>query len=93
MMKTYSIAKARAQLSKIICIVEKEGGVQLMHSGKVVAFMLSPNEYARLQGKPIGFWEAYCEFRQRLEQQALDLEPDKVFADVRDQAPGSGSNW
>lgn len=81
-MKTLSITKARRRLSKAIRTVEKEGAIQLTCDDKVVAVLLSPREYGRLQKPLCCFWDAYCEFRQRLERQALDLDPEQVFANV-----------
>lgn len=93
MIKTYSIAEARDHFTEIVRAVEGETVIQLTRRGKLVAFLLSPDKYKRLQDKQIGFWDAYIPFHQRLEQQALDLDPDEIFADVRDQSPGREANW
>ena len=74
-------------------MAEEETVIQLTRRGKLVAILLSPDEYERLQDKPLGFGEAYSEFRRQLEQQALELDPDEVFADVRDQTPGREATW
>lgn len=88
MTKTYSIAEARDHLTELVRAVEDETVIQLTRRGKLVAILLSPDEYERLQDKQIGFWDVYSEFRRHLEQQPLDLDPAEVFADVRDQTPG-----
>jgi hypothetical protein len=43
--------------------------------------------------KQIGFWDAYLVFRQSLDQQALDIELDEIFANVRDQTPPREVEW
>lgn len=93
MIKTYSIAEARDHFTELVRTVEEETIIQLTRRGKLVAILLSPDEYERLQNKRAGFWHAYCEFRHRLEQQALDLDPDEIFANVRDQTPGREATW
>ncbi len=93
-MKTYSITKARTHFSKLLHVIEQEGIIQLTRRNKVVAFLFSPGEYERLsQNRQTGFWDAYLAFRQRLEQTDLDLDPAEIFANVRDQAPGSEVRW
>jgi prevent-host-death family protein len=93
MIKTYSIAEARDHFTELVRAVEEENTIQLTRRGKLVAILLSPDEYDRLQDKRVGFWDAYTEFRRHLDQQALDLAPDEVFADVRDQTPGREATW
>ena len=94
MTKTYTIAEARDHFTELVRAVEEEETViQLTRRGKLVAILLSPDEYERLQDRQLGFWDAYSEFRRHLEQQALDLAPDEVFAAVRDQTPGREATW
>lgn len=93
MIKTYSIAEARDHFTELVRAVEAETVIQLTRRGRLVAILLSPDEYERLQEKRIGFWDAYTEFRQHLDQQEIDLEPDEVFANVRDQTPGREAIW
>ncbi|MCE7989323.1 MAG: type II toxin-antitoxin system Phd/YefM family antitoxin [Caldilinea sp. CFX5] len=93
MIKTYSIAEARDHFTELVRAVEAENTIQLTRRGKLVAILLSPDEYDRLQDKRVGFWDAYTEFRNHLDQQALDLAPEEVFADVRDQTPGREATW
>ncbi len=93
MTKTYSIAEARDHLTELVRAVEDETVIQLTRRGKLVAFLLSPAEYERLQNQRPSFWEAYITFRQRHEEQALDLDPDTIFNDVRDQSPSREAEW
>lgn len=93
MIKTFPIAKARDHFTELVRAVEEETVIQLTRRGKLVAILLSPDEYERLQDKQIGFWDAYSEFRHQLDQQAVDLDPDEIFANVRDQTPGREAIW
>ena len=93
MTKTFSIAEARDHFTELVRAVEEETIIQLTRRGKLVAILLSPDEYERLQAKQIGFWDAYSEFRHHLDQQPLDLDPDEAFANVRDQALGREATW
>jgi len=93
MIKTYSIAEARDHFTELVRAVEEETIIQLTRRGKLVAILLSPDEYDRLQEKQIGFWDAYTEFRRHLDEQALDLDPDEIFANLRDQTPGREATW
>ena len=38
------------------------------------------------------FWEAYERFR-REQDPDLELDPDEIFADVRDPSPGRDFRW
>lgn len=93
MTKTYSIAEARDHFTELVRAVKEETVIQLTRRGKLVAILLSPDEYDKLQNKQTGFWDAYSEFRRHLDQQSLDLEPDEIFANVRDQTPSREATW
>lgn len=98
MLKTYSIAKARDQFTEVVRQVESEAVIQLTRRGKLVALLLSPEEYNRLQNQHVGFWEAFAPFRQQIDEQAADtgdrdISVDEIFAGVRDQTPGRAAEW
>jgi hypothetical protein len=40
-----------------------------------------------------GFGSLYQEFRERLERDNVELDPDEIFADVRDRSPGRDFEW
>ena len=40
-----------------------------------------------------GFWEAYLPFRQRLDEQALEIDVDLIFDQVRVQTTGHAASW
>ena len=39
------------------------------------------------------FGTAYEAFRRDVDLKELDLDPDEVYADVRDSSPGRDFNW
>ena len=98
MLKTYSIAKARDQFTEVVRQVESESVIQLTRRGKLVALLLSPDEYNRLQNQHVGFWEAFAPFHRQMNEQAADTDDgdttvDEIFAGVRDQIPGRAAEW
>jgi prevent-host-death family protein len=89
--RQYSLGEARRRLGALVRETETSGPIQLTHRGKVVALLLSQEEYQRLSGdrlsdKRPGFWEAYQAFRTMYDLEAADIDPS-IF-DVRDAAPG-----
>ncbi len=93
MLKTYSIAKARDQFTEVVREVENEAVIQLTRRGKLVALLLSPDEYDRLQNKRIGFWDAFVPFRQQMDEQATDIDVESIFGQIRDQTTGRAAEW
>lgn len=93
MLKTYSIAKARDQFTEVVREVESEAVIQLTRRGKLVALLLSPDEYERLQNKRIGFWDAFAPFRQQMDEQATDIDVESIFGQIRDQTAGRAAEW
>jgi prevent-host-death family protein len=91
--KNYSIAEAKNHLPELVREVEQNGPVHLTRRGKPVAVLLSLSAYERLQKGKVDFWEAYLDFRQRYKLDELDLDPDTIFANVRDQSPGREISW
>lgn len=91
--KTYSIAKARDHFTEIVREVEQESTIKLTRRGKLVAFLLSADEYNRLHNRRLGFWEAYQPFRTQMEEQEITLDVDAIFQDVRDHTAGSPAEW
>lgn len=93
MLKTYSIAQARDQFTEVVREVEQEAVIQLTRRGKLVALLLSPDEYDRLQNKKVGFWDAFSPFRQQMDEQAVDIDVESIFDQVRDQTAGRAAEW
>lgn len=92
---TYSIAEARDKFASLIRNAEKsKQPVQITRRGQSVAVILSAEEYARLlHDQPShDFWGAYQHWRQKWNVEQLDIDPDEVWGDVRDQTPTPDSN-
>ena len=88
MVKTYSIAEARDNLASVVQEAEEGMQVQVARRGKPVAVLVGVEDFERLSKKKPGFWEAYQEFRRRVDLEELNFDPDEIFRDVRDQSPG-----
>jgi prevent-host-death family protein len=93
MSKSFSIAEAKNRLPELVRSAEQDETIQLTRRGKPVAVLLSAQRYERLQKGKVDFWEAYLAFRQRYNLDELDLDPDVIFADVRDRSPGRDVSW
>jgi prevent-host-death family protein len=93
MSKSYSIAEAKNRLPEVVRDVEQNGPIQLTRRGTPVVIMLPVREYERLQKGKVNFWEAYLAFRERYKLDEVDLDPDAIFADVRDRSPGRDVSW
>jgi prevent-host-death family protein len=88
MTKRYSIAQARAQLAALVHEVEEGPAVELTRRGKPVAVVLSIEEYHRLKFPSRPVWLAAESVRDEYRLADAGIDPDEVFADVRDpQAP------
>lgn len=87
MVKSYAIAEARANLPTIVDEVEAGMAVELTRRGKVVAVMISVDEYQRIRSKRNSFQEAYQKFLKKHSLADVGLEPG--FArKLRDRGPG-----
>lgn len=92
MFKRYSITKARDNLAAIVRDVERDSAIELTRRGEPVAVLLSIGEYRRLVAGKKSFWEAYSEFRDRVDPGRLEIEPE-TFEGLRDVSPGREANW
>lgn len=93
MTNSYSIAEAKNRLPELVREVEQSGPIQLTRRGKLVAVLLATNEYERLQRGKIDFWEALLAFRKEHRLDEIDLDPDTIFADVRDRSAPTEPRW
>lgn len=87
------VDEAKNRLPELVREVEQSGPIQLTRRGKLVAVLLSTNEYERLQRGKIDFWEALLAFRKEHRLDKIDLDPDTIFADVRERSPGRDASW
>jgi cellobiose PTS system EIIB component len=83
----YSIDQAQTHLDQILNEVEQGGSVELTRSGKPVVVLISTEEYDQLRSGKTSFWEALQRFRQQLELEKIDIEPE-IFEGIRDKSPG-----
>ncbi|RMH19097.1 MAG: type II toxin-antitoxin system Phd/YefM family antitoxin [Acidobacteria bacterium] len=93
MAKTYSIAEAKNHLSRVVHEAEKEAPVELTRRGRPVAMVVAVEDYRKLRAPRRSPWEAIRDFRAQHDMAALDLDPDEIFAQVRDRSPGKDFSW
>ncbi len=88
MVKKYSIAEARDNLSHLIREAETGIQVELTRRGKAVAVLVGIENSERMPDKKPGFWEALQKFRREHDLVELNIDPDEIWGDVRDTSPG-----
>jgi prevent-host-death family protein len=93
MTSSYSIAEAKNRLPELVREVENKGAVQITRRGIPVVVVLSIHEYEQTKKNEFDFWEAYLAFRKEHRLDEIDLDPDTIFADVRDRSPGRDISW
>jgi antitoxin Phd len=93
MVKKYSIAEARDNFTSVVHEAEEGTQVELTRRGKPVAVLIGVEDFERMSSKRPGFWQAYQEFRHRLDRDGVEIDPDEVWGDVRDPSPGRDFEW
>lgn len=88
MPRQQSIAQARNSLPSLVREVESGQPVELTRRGEPVAVLIGRRQYVRLTGKHRKFSEAYEEFAREINLEQLAIDPDDVFAGVRDETRG-----
>ncbi len=88
MADTLSIADARRNLPSLIREAENGKAVTLTRHGTPVAVLVGQRQYERLAAGRRSFADAYNHFAQAAKLAELNLDPDALFADTRDSAPG-----
>lgn len=84
----YSIAQARDQLTQLVHTAEQGTPIEITRRGKRVAVLLSAEEFDRLLSNKGTFGESLSQFRDQWDIEALDLNPDELFGNVRDRSAG-----
>jgi len=84
----HSIAEARSNLPQLVRKAESGKPVELTRRGESVAVLIGRKQYERLVSKSRRFSEAWDAFASEVSLADLQIDPDEVFADVRDRAPG-----
>jgi len=59
--------------------VEQGSSIGITCWGKRVAVIVSAEEYDRLATTKLDFWASLVNFRERLLQESIDIDPDEVF--------------
>ncbi len=86
MRKRYSLSEAKDHLSRLVHAVARNGTVEITRRGRPVAMLVSMEEYERLHGRRVGFWQALEAFRRGA---GRDMSlGDGVFFDLRDRGTG-----
>lgn len=88
MAKQRSIAEARKNLPQLIRDAQAGEPIELTRRGEGVAVLLGRQQYERLTAGTRRFSEAWDEFRSEIDLAELELDPDEIFAGVRDRDPG-----
>ena len=88
MQKKYSIAETRDNLASLVHDLERIDKIEITRRGKSVAVLISIQEYERLQSRQSNFWDAYQSFIKDTDLTETDIDPDEVFADLREKSPG-----
>ncbi len=91
MLKQYTIEEAEQDLSAVVEEAEHGARVEVTRGGRPVAVILRLENAG--ESREGGFWPAYEEVRKEFELEALEIDPDEVFAGVRDKSPGRDSTW
>ena len=89
----YSVSEAKASFSQLIRKAEAGQEVRVTRRGLPVAVLLSAQKYDELKAGRPSFTERYQAFRQEFELDAVELDPDEIFAGVRDRSPGREFAW
>lgn len=84
----YSIEQIPLNLNEIFHQIKQGEPIQITQSGKQIAIIISTTEYEKLLNKTPNFSESIERFRQEYNVEAADINPDEIFALVRDKSPG-----
>ncbi|MEA2237149.1 MAG: hypothetical protein QOC81_1873 [Thermoanaerobaculia bacterium] len=91
MSEQHSIAEARSSLPRLVREAESGKAVELTRRGEPVAVLIGRKQYDRLVSRSKRFSEAWDALAAEIGLGSLDIDPDEVFAGVRDQSPGRGT--
>lgn len=86
MSKRVPIADARDHLPALIRSAEEGHPVELTRRGKLVAILVSSQEYEKLKNGRPDLWTSIQKFRST--HDLSDLRIEEVYADVRDLSLG-----
>ena len=84
----HSIAEARRNLPALVREAENGKEVELTRRGKPVAMLISHRTFKHLTSIRRGFVAAYRDFTINIDVSNLELNPDELFGDVREETGG-----
>ena len=84
----HSIAEARRNLPALIREAENGKEVELTRRGEPVAMLISYRAFKHLASIRRGFIAAYRDFTTNIDVSNLELNPDELFGDVREETGG-----
>lgn len=84
----YSIEQIPQNFDQILRDIQDGKSIQILQNGQQVAVILSNQEYNQLRRLPSDFWAALEKFREEHDIANADIDPDEIFANVRDRSPG-----
>lgn len=84
----HSIAEARIQLPRLVREAEAGKAVELTRRGEAVAVLIGRQQYERLVERSRRFSDAWDAFARDVDLEHLEIDPDEVFAGVRDRTSG-----
>ena len=88
MTERYSIIEARRNLPRLVHEAERGKAVELTRRGEPVAMLISRRRFEQLASSHSGFAEAYRTFAERVDLAKLDLDPNRLFSEVRADTQG-----
>ena len=91
--KSFSIAEAKNQLSKLVHDAEGGGPVELTRRGEPVAVLLSVTDYKRLTADKAGFWERFAQFRTEHHVDQLGIETGEWLGGIREASQSRDFGW
>jgi prevent-host-death family protein len=86
--KRHSIAEARSSLPSLVREAESGRSIELTRRGEPVAVLVGRQQYMRLTSRHRKFSEAYGDFTRNVDLDELAIDPQEVFAGVREQTLG-----
>lgn len=86
MSEQYSIEEIPVNFNKIVQEVEQGDSIEVTRQGKQIAVIISAAEYEKLR-RSQGFGESLEQFRQEYNVETAEINPDEIFAGVRDKSP------
>jgi prevent-host-death family protein len=92
MVKQYAIEEAGRDFAAVVEEAEHGARIEVTRGGRPVAVLLRL-DVAERKDSPASFWMAYQALRQEFDFETLGIDPDGVFAEVRDTSPGRDLSW